>query len=157
MVTSNLAFLHSASKEPWVSRTVRRSHRELRQHVAQPQLLALLQGYPFVSAYTPAYGAPDERLLELGFGVFPLAQIEQVFAAPLGRAALAGLLDLYYSTHHFGLRVYESALFSGWGYAVTAERGAAEVQQQAPTLVDAWIAAEHLVERLIGMKRKAPT
>jgi len=138
-----------------VSRKVRRSYRQLRQHVAQPQLLALLQGYPFVSAYMPAFGAPDERLLELGFGVFPLAQIEQVFAAPLGRAALAGLLDTYYSTHRFGLRISESALFGGWGYAVTVERGGPEVQQQAPTLVAAWIAAEHLVQRLIGMKRKS--
>ncbi len=137
-----------------MSRKVRRLHRQLRQHVAQPQLLALLQGYPFVSAYRPAYGAPDERLLELGFGVFPLAQIEQVFAAPLGRAALAGLLDTYYSTHHFGLRVSESALFGGWDYAVTVELRGAEVQQQAPTLVAAWIAAEHLVQRLIWMKGK---
>jgi hypothetical protein len=138
-----------------VARKLRRSQRHLRQHVAQPELLALLQGYPFVSAYTPADGASDKRLLELGFGVFPLAQIEQVFAAPLGRAALAGLLDLYYTRHHFVLRVSESALFGGWDYAVTAERGAAEVQQQAPTLLDAWIAAEHLVQQLIAMKGKA--
>ncbi len=139
-----------------MSRQVRRSHRQLRQHVAQPDLLALLQGYPFVYTYKPAYGAPDERMLELGFGIFPFAHIEQVFAAPLGRAALAGLLDLYHTTHHFGLRVSESALFGGWDYAVTVERGAAGVQQQAPTLVDAWIAAEHLVQRLIGMKGKSP-
>jgi len=138
-----------------VSRSVRRSQRQLRQHVAQPELFALLRGYPFVRPYTPAYGAPDERWLELGFGVFPLAQIEQVFAAPLGRAALAGLLDLYYTTHHFALRVCESALFGGWDYAVTAQRGAAEVQRQAPTLVEAWIAAEHLVQHLIERKGKA--
>jgi hypothetical protein len=73
----------------------------------------------------------------------------------LDDASLAGLLDHYYTRHHFVLRVAESALFGGWDYAVTADRGAAEVRLQAPTLVDAWIAAERLVQRLIEMKGKA--
>jgi len=133
-------------------RPLSRSHDDLSRYIADNELLALLKRYEFTFGHALAYdpsGTSRERMLDLGFGAFPLALIALVFADPAGRQALTRLLDSY-RAHRFTLRVYESTLFGGWGYAVAHRRGAPEIEQQAPTLLDAWIEAAQLVARVIA-------
>src|SRR5260221_12610482 len=68
-------------------------HDDLAHYVSNAELLALLKPYRYTYGYTNGSGTYTN--LWLGFGRFTVEEVERVFADPLGRRALIGLLNSY--------------------------------------------------------------